>query len=56
MSKETITFDNIEIEKGKFHQCKNLFLLEDVEFDNILISRMLSSGENDYIIFYWLQR
>ena len=31
--------------KDKFHYCKNLILLKDVDIDNILISSMVSSGK-----------
>ena len=33
MIKEIIAFVNIKIEKHKFHHCKNLILLEDVDSD-----------------------
>ena len=33
MSKEIITFGDIEVEKHKFHHCKNLALLEDVDIN-----------------------
>ena len=45
MGKEIITFGDIEIEKRKFHHRKNLIFLEYVDIDNILISRMVCSGE-----------
>ena len=45
MGKEIITFGDIEIEKRKFHHRKNLISLEYVDIDNIMISRMVSSGE-----------
>ena len=44
MCKETSTFGNIEIKKRKFHHCKNLILLEDIDIYNILISSIISSG------------
>ena len=37
MSKEIIAFGNIEIEKCKFHLCKNIALFEDVDIVNIMI-------------------
>lgn len=40
MSKENITFNNIEIEKRKFHHRKSLILLEDVDTDKIQVSNM----------------
>ena len=36
MSKIIIAFSNIEIEKRKFHHCKNLILLEGLDIDNVL--------------------
>ena len=38
-------FDNIEIEKLKFHQCKNLILLKDLDNDNKEVSSIVSSGK-----------
>ena len=35
MSKEIISFDNIELEKRKFHHYKNLILLQDVVINNM---------------------
>ena len=35
ISKEITTFDNIKIEKHKFHNCKNLTLLKDVDIEKI---------------------
>ena len=49
MGKEIITFGNTEIEKQKFHRRKNLILLEDL--DNIQVSSMLCSGEENYTYF-----
>ena len=51
MGKEEVTGSgNIEIRKRKFIHCKKLFLLENVDFDNIMVASVVSSG------FYWLQR
>ena len=44
-SKEIIDFGNIEIQKRKFHQCKNLILLQDVDIDNMLVSGIVFHGE-----------
>ena len=49
MGKETITLDDIEIEKRKFYHCKNLFLLEDV--NKARVSSMLFSSEKRYKYF-----
>ena len=43
MVKEIITFDGIETEKHKFHHYKNLIFLNDVDIDNIFISKKISS-------------
>ena len=53
MGKEII-FGNTEIEKRKFHHCKNIILLEDLDIDKIRVSSMASSGEkkNKYFIGY----
>ena len=50
MSKEITAFGNIEIEKRKFHHCKNLILLEDVDIDKIQVL-VVFSGEKDYKYF-----
>ena len=36
MTKEIIAFDNIEIEKHKFHHHKNLIFTEDLDIENVL--------------------
>ena len=41
MNKEILVFGNIEIKRSKFHHWKNLIVLEDVDFDNILISSLV---------------
>ena len=45
MGKKVITFDEIEIEKYKFHRYKSSIFLEDVEIDNVLVSNKIFSGE-----------
>ena len=52
MSKENITFNNIEIEKRKFHHRKNLILLEDVDTDKIQVSSSVFSGEENCKHFF----
>ena len=48
MSKEIITFGDIEIEKHKFNRYKNQLFLNDVDIDNILKSKKNSSSKNYY--------
>ena len=43
-------FDNIEIEKLKFHQCKNLILLKDLDNDNKEVSSIVSGKKNINIL------
>ena len=50
MGKE-IMFGNNDIEKRKFHHCKNIILLEDLDIDKIRVSSMASSGEKKYKYF-----
>ena len=56
MNKELTTFGNIEIKKRKFHHCKDLVLLQDLDIDNIAMSSIVSSDEKNYKYYYWLQR
>ena len=42
MGKGNIKFGNIAIEKDKFHHRKNLILLEDLDIDNMQVSRTVS--------------
>ena len=42
---------NIEIEKHKFHRYKNLILLNDIDTDNILISKKISCSVKNYKYF-----
>ena len=51
MSKEIITFCDIEIKKCKFRHRKNLILLQDIDIDNILISSMIFPSEKNYEYF-----
>ena len=50
MSKEIITFSDIEIEKTSFTAIKVLFL-EDLDIDNALVTKKISSGEKNYEYF-----
>ena len=45
MGKEIITVGAIEIEKHKFQRYKNPIILEDVDIDNVLASKKISSGK-----------
>ena len=45
--KEIIYFGDIEVEKHKFHHCKSLILLEDVDIKKIQVSNMVSSGKRN---------
>ena len=38
MGKEIITFGNTEVEKHKFHQCKNPILIGDASIRKIIVS------------------
>ena len=53
--RKIITFGKIEIEKCKFHYCKDSIFLEDVDTDKILLSNVVSSSEENckyFIIGY----
>ena len=47
MTKKVIVFGNIEIEKLKLHDRKNLIFFKDVDIDNILIPNMVSFGQKN---------
>ena len=51
LSKEILTFGDIEIEKHKFHCHKSPIFLKDVDIENVLISKKISSGEKNYKYF-----
>ena len=51
MGKEIITFGNVETEKRKFSHDKNHIFLKDVDIDNMQVSSMVSSGEENYKYF-----
>ena len=48
MSKDILTFDNIEIENMKFTAMKVLFLKRHVDIEKLLVSSKISSGERNY--------
>ena len=45
ISKESLTFVNIEIEKNKFYCNKSPVLLKGVDTEKVLVSNKISSGE-----------
>ena len=45
--KEIITVGGIEVGKRRFHHRKNLIFLEDIDFQKIQVSCMISSGEKN---------
>ena len=47
MSKELLTFEDIEIEKNKFYHHKT----PDVSIEKVLVSNKISFGEKNYIYF-----
>ena len=51
MSKKIIAFGDNEIEKRKFRCYKNPNFKKELDADNILISKEISSGEKDYKYF-----
>ena len=48
MGKETLTFDDTEIEKNKFYRYKSPVHLRDVDIEEVLVSNKTSSGEKNY--------
>ena len=42
MGKEIITFRDIEVEKHKFHQCKNAILINNADISKIAASSSVS--------------
>ena len=44
-------FGDIEIERRKFHYRKKVIFVKDVDIDNILISKKISSGKKSYQYF-----
>ena len=54
MDKEITTFGNNKSEKQKFNRCKNRISLKDVNINSILISKKISSCDENckYFIGY----
>ena len=48
MSKDILTFDNIEIGNMRFTAMKVLFLKRHVDIEKLLVSSKISSGERNY--------
>ena len=51
MSKEILTFLNIEIEKNKFFHNKASIFFKDVDIDKVLVSNKFSFGNKNYQYF-----
>ena len=51
MSKEILTFGDIEIEKNKFYRHKSLVPLRDVDTEKVLVSNKIYLGEKSYQYF-----
>ena len=51
MSKEILTFGNIEIEKNKFYNHKTPTFLGDVDIEEVLVSNNISFGKRNYKYF-----
>ena len=51
MSKENLTFSDIEIEKKKIYRHKIPIFLKDVDTEKVLISNNISFGKKDYKYF-----
>ena len=52
MSKEILTFGDIEIEKSKFYRHKTPIFLKDVDIEKVLVSNKISFGELQ--VLFWL--
>ena len=51
MGQEIITFGDIRVEKQKFHQCKNLVLVYDVNIGRIVVSKKVPFGKKGFQYF-----
>ena len=56
MGKEVITFDNIEVEKHKFHQHKSPISIWDVNINKIIVSSKVPFGKNCFKNFRWYHK
>ena len=48
MDKKIIMFDDIEIEKHKFHYYKNPVLIDDVDINKIVVSNKVTFRKKDF--------
>ena len=51
MDKKIIKFDDTEIEKCKFQQCKRSILINDININKIVVSNKFSFGKQDFKYF-----
>ena len=51
MDKKNIKFDDIEIEKYKFHQHKSPCLIDSVDINKIVVANKVSFGKKDFKYF-----
>ena len=51
MDKKIMQFDNIEIEKYKFHQYKSPILIGNTDINKIVVPNMVSFGKKDFKYF-----
>ena len=53
MDKTIIMFDDIDIEKCKFHQYKRAILIDNTYVNKIVVSNKVFFGKKDYKYFFW---
>ena len=51
MEKAIIKFGHTKVEKHKFHQCKKLILIENVDFNKIVVSNKVYFGKKGFKYF-----
>ena len=51
MGTESLTFEDIKLEKKNFYHHKSLIFLKDVDTEKILVSSKIFSGEKNYKYF-----
>ena len=56
MSKKTLKFDNVEVNKKEFHISKEPITLNLVNVNQIVVSDKFKHSGKGFKIFYWLQR
>ena len=52
MSRKSINFDDKKINKSKFHKNKKLFKIEDIDINNILVSKKESYGTKNSLKYF----